>query len=203
VIPKAIEFLRSAGYTTEADLAQQNLLPMLEGVTFNDVWGDADMAGGSVLDYYDPDSDTDFGYGCVLDGFIFAPYKNCTNTRFPGTAFEILGWDRHPLAGYGNAAEHAQFRYDYGKRIYLGTWGADVRDLMAGWVIDTIGGQDDPFDGRWASGSSGIDNATSPGGTQSRFGTGKTPALALQDLFQNYTNAELFCPFQFDGLFET
>ncbi len=181
VIPKAIALLRTNGLQAEADLAQKYLLPMLEGVTFNDVWGDADLAGGSVLDYYDPDSSApNHGYGCVLDGFVFAPYKNCT------TDFKT-----HPLYGYGNAAEHAQFRYDYGKRIYLGNWGADPRDKMAGWVSDTLLGQDDPFDGRWASGAS-IDNATSPGGQQSRFGNGQTPAMALQDLFLNHTNFEVF-----------
>src|SRR6266849_4633024 len=44
VIPKAIELLRTDGFQDEADLAQKYLLPMLEGVTFNDVWGDADIA---------------------------------------------------------------------------------------------------------------------------------------------------------------
>jgi len=194
VIPKAIELLRTDGLSAEADLAQKYLLPMLEGVTFNDVWGDADLAGGSVLDYYDPDSSTDFGYGCVLDGFVFAPYKNCTNTRIfqeNSQTHTILGFDLHPFYGYANAAEHAQFRYDYGKRIYLNHWGDDPRDKMAGWVIDTIGGQDDPFDGRWASGATNIDNATAPDGTQSRFGTNHTPAQALQDLFDNYTHTEV------------
>src|SRR5437870_7051629 len=50
IIGKAIELLRHDGYRQEADQAQRHLLPMLEGVTFNDVWGDADLAGGSVLD---------------------------------------------------------------------------------------------------------------------------------------------------------
>jgi hypothetical protein len=39
VIPKAIELLRTDGFQSEADLADKYLLPMLEGVTFNDVWG--------------------------------------------------------------------------------------------------------------------------------------------------------------------
>ncbi len=39
VIPKAIDLLRTDGLQSEADLAQKYLLPMLEGVTFNDVWG--------------------------------------------------------------------------------------------------------------------------------------------------------------------
>ncbi len=206
VIPKAIDLLRTDGFGIEADLAQMYLLPMEEGVTFNDVWGDADMAGGSVLDYYDPDSSTDFGYGCVLDGFVFAPYKNCTNTytiQQNGNFFTVVGFATHPLYGYQNAAEHAQFRYDYGKRIYLGNWGTDPRDLMAGWVIDTVGGQDDPFDGRWASGATGIDNATAPDGTQSRFGSGKRPVDALQDLFDNHTNIEILFPNQSDDTFST
>ena len=200
VILKAIGLLQTDGFTSEAKLAQKYLLPMLEGVTFNDVWGDADIAGGSVLDYYVPDSPgANYGYGCVNALAFFAPYKNCTNTRtilVNGTPVTIIGFDRHPLYGYGNAAEHAQFRYDYGERIYLGHWGDDPRDQMAGWVIDTLGGQDDPFDGRWASGMVGIDTATAPDGTQSRFGSGKTPAAALQDLFDNYTNTEVVNPDQ-------
>ena len=108
-IPKAIDLIRADGYVTEADLAQKYLLPMLEGVTFNDVWGDADIAGASVLDYYIPDKpDQNFVFGCVLNNFFFAPYKNCTNTRTPA----LVGFDTHPFYGYGNAAEHAQFRYD-------------------------------------------------------------------------------------------
>src|SRR5215813_1588812 len=65
VIPKAIGVLRKDGFESEAKLAEQYLLPMLEGVTFNDVWGDADIAGASVLDYYVPNKpDQDYGYGC-------------------------------------------------------------------------------------------------------------------------------------------
>src|SRR5947207_2683616 len=61
IISKAIDLLRHDGYQQEADEAQRNILPMFEGVTFNDVWGDADLAGGSVLDYYIPDSpDTNY-----------------------------------------------------------------------------------------------------------------------------------------------
>jgi len=198
VIPKAIELLHTDGFQSEARLARKYLLPMLEGVTFNDVWGDADMAGASVLDYYVPDApEQDYGYGCVLGNLRFAPYKNCTNTHTVqqgGSSFTVVGFDTHPFYGYGNAAEHAQFRYDYAKRIYLGHWGDDPRDMMGGWVIDKIIGQDDPFDGRWASGSSGIANATAPDGTQSRFGTGQTPAAALLDLFQNYTNTQVVFP---------
>src|SRR5262249_9634436 len=145
-ILKAIEFLRSNGYESEANLAQKHLLPMEEGVTFNDVWGDADLAGGSVLDYYCPDRpDQDYGYGSA-----FAAYKNSTQD-FAG----------HPFYGYGNAAEEAQFRYDYARRIYLGHWGDDPRDKMGGWVIDTTFGQDDPMDGRWASGTNDINIARS------------------------------------------
>ena len=206
VIPKAIEFLRAKGFTSEADLARRYLLPMLEGVTFNDVWGDADLAGASVLDYYSPGAaNTGYGFGCALDDAFFAPYKNCTNTyqvlQSNGTYLTIVGFSTHPLYGYGNAAEHAQFRYDYGKRIYLGHWGEDPHDKMAGWVIDTLFGQNDPFDGRWASGTDGIDNATSPGGQQSRFGTGQTPAMAMQDLFQNHTVPHYFCRNTLDPLF--
>src|SRR5262249_39062504 len=152
-IERAIDLLRRDGFQSEADLAEQYKLPMLEGVTFNDVWGDADMAGSSVLDYYIPDSPgTDFGYGCVLPGSGFAPYAHCTNTLpfFPG-------FDTQPFYSYGNAAEQAQFRFTYAKRIYAGRWGDDPRDKMAGWVIDKISGQEDPFDGRWASGMDGID----------------------------------------------
>jgi hypothetical protein len=84
-IPKAIELLRKDGFVSEANLAQKHVLPMLEGVTFNDVRGDADMAGASVLDYDIPDSpQTNSGYGCVLNGFGHTPCKNCTNSfSFP------------------------------------------------------------------------------------------------------------------------
>jgi len=187
VIVKAISLLRTDGYGTEADVAQKYLLPMLEGVTFNDVWGDADLAGGSILDYYVPDSSDDFSYGCagaVLD--IFA-YKNCTDS-----------FKSHSFYLYGNAAEEAQYRYDYARRVYLGLWGdgTDPRDTMAGWVIDTFLGQDDPQDGRWASGASAIDAATAPDGTQSRFGTGQTPAMALLDLLQNNSSSQVVFPAQ-------
>jgi hypothetical protein len=70
--------------------------------------------------------------------------------------------------------------------------------MQGGWVIDNIGiigpGQDDFFNGRWAEGMVGIDTATSPGGTQSRFGTNETPANAMLDLFQNHPNVETVLP---------
>ena len=180
-IPKAIELLRTDGFQTEANLAQKYLLPMLEGVTFNDVWGDADIAGASVLDYYIPDSpDTAYGFGCALEGFNFVPYSNCT-----------ASFKSHPLYGYENAAEHAQFRYDYAKRIYLQQWGdgTDRRDVMAGWVVDTFDGQDDPQDGRWAEGADQID-------AQTRFGTDQTPASALLDLLTYNTHSQVVFPDQ-------
>src|SRR3954469_18131824 len=63
-IVKAINLLRHDGYTQEAYLAEKYLLPMLEGVTFNDVWGDADLAGSSILDYYVPNATNDnYGFG--------------------------------------------------------------------------------------------------------------------------------------------
>jgi hypothetical protein len=204
VILKAIDLIRRDGYTSEADLAQKYLLPMEEGVTFNDVWGDADLAGASVLDYFIPDSpQTGFGYGCALDGFAYAPYKNCTNTYtvlFDGQPITVPGFDTHPFYGYGNAAEHAQYRYDYAERIYLGQWGRDFRDLTGGWVIDDLGivgpGQDDPFNGRWARGANGIQDAVCPDGTTSDFGT--RPDLALDDLFLHHSRAAVLFPEQAD-----
>jgi hypothetical protein len=204
VISKALDLIQRDGYLSEAALAKKYLLPMYEGVTFNDVWGDADLAGASVLDYYIPDSpQTDYGYGCALDGFAYAPYKNCTNSYtavIDNQSIFFVGFDQHPFYGYGNAAEHAQFRYDYARRIYAGAWGADVRDLMGGWVIDNLGvvgpGQDDPFDGRWARGACGIHHATSPDGTQSRFGV--PPADALGDLFLNHTKVDVMFPTETD-----
>src|SRR5882757_2085543 len=68
-IEKAIELLETDGFQPEAALARKYRLPMFEGVTFNDVWGDADMAGGSVLDYWVPDpegTDTNHGFGCAV-----------------------------------------------------------------------------------------------------------------------------------------
>jgi hypothetical protein len=207
VISKALDLIQKDGYASEANLARKYLLPMYEGVTFNDVWGDADIAGASVLDYYIPDSpETNFGYGCALDGFAYAPYKNCTNSvNLGGGIVSYLGFDQHPFYGYGNAAEHAQFRYDYAERIYLGHWGDDDRDRMGGWVIDDLGvigpGQDDPFNGRWASGASGIHDATAPDGTQSRFGV--LPAEALSDLFLNHTHVDVMFPAQTDEALST
>ena len=183
-IVQAIELLRTDGFETEANLAQKHLLPMLEGVTFNDVWGDADLAGGSVLDYYVPDPEgtgTHNGFGCAATFGIFA-YKNCTES------FAL-----HPFYGYGNAAEHAQFRYDYAKRIYLGHWGDDPRDKMAGWVVDRSyasgGGQEDPQNGRWAEGTAQID-------AQTRFGARQTPASALLDLLTWHTRSQVVFPDQ-------
>jgi hypothetical protein len=204
VITKALELIRRDGYETEANLAGKYLLPMYEGVTFNDVWGDADLAGASVLDYFIPDSpQTNYGYGCALDGFAYAPYKNCTNSF--SVPFVNIGFDTHPFYGYGNAAEHAQFRYDYARRIYLGHWGDDARDTMGGWVIDNIGvigpGQDDPFNGRWASGASGIHDTICPDGTQSHFGA--PPADALADLFLNHTNVDVVFSGQTDETLST
>src|SRR5712671_678583 len=54
-IARAIYLIEKDGFATEAAVARKYLLPMLEGVTYNDVWGDADLAGGSILDYYVPD----------------------------------------------------------------------------------------------------------------------------------------------------
>ena len=194
-IPKAIKLLSDDGYTSEAALAQKYLLPMLEGVTFNDVWGDADLGGGSILDYYVPGHpETGYGFGCAAGG-AYAPYKNCTNTftvtpEF-GPPYTVVGFDTFPFYGYGNAAEEAQYRYDFGTRIYLGQWSQDPHAHQAGWVIDNFGitgpGQDDPFNGRWADGKDGIDNARSPTGKQSRFGDGIRPIDALEDLYFKYS----------------
>ena len=61
---KAAELLRTDGYYDEAFLAQRYMLPMLLGNTWNDVWGDADLAGASVLDYYCPDKPgQNYGFG--------------------------------------------------------------------------------------------------------------------------------------------
>jgi hypothetical protein len=180
IIAKAIDLLRHDGYVQEADEAQKNLLPMLEGVTYNDVWGDADLAGGSVLDYYIPDKpEQNFGYGCALDFPLhaFAPYKNCTQD-----------FKNHEFYGYGNAAEHAQFRYDYALRIANGHWGDDRRDMMAGWVNDTFFGQDDPMDGRYATTVDGIDHP------HHTWGDGQTAASVFFDMRFNFSNFEIVNP---------
>jgi hypothetical protein len=173
IISKAIDLLRLDGYGQQADIAEKYLLPMLLGVTFNDVWGDADLAGASILDYYVPQAPNDnFGFGAGFlswDSFSLSPYKNNT-----------ASFKSSPFYGYENAAEHAQFRYDYAKRIYRGHHGDDFRDKMAGWVVDTVLGQDDPQDGKYAVGSDQIN-------AQKRFGAGQTPASALLDLLQNHT----------------
>ncbi len=188
IIVKAIDLLRHDGYIQEADAAQKHLLPMLEGVTFNDVWGDADLAGGSVLDYYIPDNpDENYGYGHVLSFPLhaFAPYKNSTHS-----------FKTHPLYGYENAAEHAQFRYDYAVRIANGHWGDDSHDFMAGWVNDTLLGQDDPQDGRYASGA-GIDTANHT------WGNGQTAATAFLDMLQNHSFSQVVFPDQTEDALST
>lgn len=170
IIDRAIALLDRDGYHEEAAEARRYLLPMLEGVTFNDVWGDADLAGASVLDYYVPDAPAgeNFGFGSALFS-----YKNST-------------WDfqNHPFYGYGNAAEEAQFRYDYAKRIFAGDWGHDPHDEMAGWVIDRVYQQEDPLDGDWRSGKAQLD-------ALERFGHGQTPHTALLDLLQSHTNGQI------------
>src|SRR5207249_128708 len=104
----------------------------------------------------------------------FAPYKNCTH------AFQT-----HDFYGYGNAAEHAQFRYDYALRIANGHWGDDPRDMMAGWVNDTTFGQDDPFDGRWASGTDAIDHP------HHTWGDGQTASSDFFDMRFNYSRSQI------------
>ena len=178
MIEKAINLLRHDGYIQEANTAQQHELSMLEGVTFNDVWGDADLAGASVLDYYIPDSPPDYGYGCVDLAINFAPYKNCTSQ-----------FSSHPFYGYGNAAEEAEFRYEYAVRIANGYWGTDPRDFMAGWVNDTLFGQDDPMDGRYASGS-GIDTV------HHTWGDGQTAYSDFFDMYFNYDATQEVFPGQ-------
>ena len=156
IIVKAVDLIGRDGYSQEAAVAEKYLLPMLEGVTFNDVWGDADLAGGSILDYYIPGSpETDFGFGCAGVFGIFA-YKDCTKAVLPG----FPDFQSNGFYGYANAAEEAQYRYDYAKRIYLdyatsnfdGQWASDSRDQSAGWVVDTLNSQDDPMNGDWGTG---------------------------------------------------
>ena len=189
IIVKAVDLIRHDGYTQEADVAQKYLLPMMEGVTYNDVWGDADLAGGSILDYYIPGSpDTNFGYGCAVILGIFA-YKNCTED------FQSNGF-----YGYGNAADEAQYRYDYAKRIVLGNWGTDSRDRSAGWVTDTLLGQDDPMDDNWGTGTTQIDSG---GYSGTSFGSGQTPASSMLYLLQHGTNAQVVFADQSDPALST
>jgi hypothetical protein len=189
IIVKAVDLIRHDGYSQEADVAQKYLLPMMEGVTYNDVWGDADLAGGSILDYYIPGSPgTNFGYGCAGILGIFA-YKNCTQD------FQSNGF-----YGYGNAADEAQYRYDYAKRIVLGNWGADSRDRSAAWVTDTLFGQDDPMDGNWGTDTAQIDAG---GYSGTSFGSGQTPASSMLYLLQHGTNAQVVFPAQSDPALST
>jgi hypothetical protein len=172
MIVKAIDLLRRDGFIKEAAEAQHHLLPMLEGVTFNDVWGDADLAGASVLDYYVPYNDEeDYGFGSA-----FASYAHSTQ--------EYHG---HPFYRFGNSAEYAQYHYGFAVRIMHGFWGTDARDRMGGWVIDNDFGQDDPIDGKYASDAAELDAVT-------QFGAGQTPASALTDLLTYHTNSYLLFP---------
>src|SRR5262249_8706951 len=139
------------------------------------------------------------------------PYKNCTNTFTVtpqnGPPYTVVGFDTHPFYGYGNAAEEAQYRYDFATRIYLGHWNDDPHAHDAGWVIDNLGivgrGQDDPFNGRWARNQPGIDNATSPDGQRSRFGAGMRPIDALEDLFFNHTMTQVLITGESDDALST
>jgi hypothetical protein len=175
-ILQAVALLKHDGFVSEYEIAHKYMLPMLLGATYNDVWGDADLGGGSVLDYYCPDRpDQNYGYGRDEFGL----YQNSTEQ-----------FAAHPLFRYGNAAEHAQFRYGYAVRTYLGFWGTDARDYMAGWVVDRVGGQDDPITGlpghpaRWANGAAAIN-------AQPRFGGGHSPREVLLDLKNNYSDRQV------------
>ena len=172
IIVRAIDLLRRDGYLQEAQEAQHHLLPMLEGVTFNDVWGDADIAGASVLDYYVPYNDEeDYGFGSA-----FASYAHSTQ-EFHDSPFYL----------FGNSAEYAEYHYDFAVRIMNGGWGADARDKMGGWVIDNDFGQDDPIDGKYATDTAQLDAIT-------QFGAGQTPSSALEDLLTHHTNSYLLFP---------
>ena len=125
-IVKAIGLLRHDGYVQEADIAQKYLLPMLEGVTFNDVWGDADIAGASILDYYVPNAtDSNFGFGAgFLSWDIFSPnpYKNSTQS-FKDAPLSTATRTRPRKRNIATTTP---------KRIYLHHWSDDQRDSMAG-----------------------------------------------------------------------
>ena len=108
---------------------------------------------------------------------------------------DTQSYQSHPFYAYGNAAEHSHNRYDYAKRIFLGHWGDDSRDRMAGWVVDTLFGQNDPQDGNWATDST-IDS-------QTVFGSRQTASTALADLFVNHTTATVMFPSQTDPLLST
>lgn len=174
-IIKAIELLNNDGHFYVAKIADKYLLPMLEGVTFCDVWGDKDYDGSQILHYYCPDRpDQNYGYGKTP---LYQPFKNAT-------------WDyvKHPFYGYENAATYAQNRYEAAKRAYLGKWGSNPQDYMAGWVVDKIAGQDDPISGRWANDTADIDNK------KHRFGSGQTPKTAISDLLNNHTQSQTVFP---------
>ena len=174
MIEKAIELLQRDGYLQEADQARHYLLPMLEGVTFNDVWGDADLAGASVLDYYVPDNaEENYGFGSA-----FAAYKHSTED-----------FQAHQFYRFGNAAEYADYHYGFAVRIAHGFWGTDARDRMGGWVVDKVIGQDDPIDERWSLDTAGLDAATG-------FGDGQHPASALNDLLTYHTRSQVVFPDQ-------
>jgi hypothetical protein len=172
LVLKAVDLLRLDGHTHHANIASRYLLPMLEGVTFCDVWGDPDYDGTQLLHYYCPSRpDQNYGYGSAHPVF-----KNST-----------MQYQAHPFYGYGNAAEYAQNRYDAAVRAYRGSWGTGPRDHMAGWVVDEIDGQQDPIGGKWANGASAI-NALK------RFGHRQTPRSALMDLWQNHSSSQLIFP---------
>lgn len=165
-IIKAIDLLAKDGYSYKAQMAKKYLLPMVEGVMFIDEWGAPDYDGSAILHYYVPDRpDLNYGFGSA-----FAAYSNPTSK-----------YGKHPFYGYENAADYSQNRYDAAKRAYLSQWGSNTQDNMAGWVVDSWNGQDDPIDGKWANSAADID-------AQTTFGKGQTPQTALWDLFNNNTD---------------
>ena len=58
---------------------------------------------------------------------------------------------------------------------------------MAGWVVDTTGGQNDPNDGNWAHGADVINGLKC-------FGNGQTPSSALWDLRNNFSQSQMVFP---------
>jgi hypothetical protein len=172
---KAIDLLKKDGYGRYAEIAEQYLLPMLEGVTFCDSWGSSGHDGSQLLHYYCPGRpDQDYGYGSVpLNMFFTHPTGD---------------YAKHPFYGYANSASYAENRFNAAKRAYLHKWGQDPQDQMAGWVDKNIylAGENGPLDGKYLVFPHEINKI--------RFGRGWTPHTALLELFRHYTDSEPVFP---------
>jgi len=127
---KAIDLLRDGSYM-HAEVARHYLLPMMLGTRGMTPGATVTTPGHRFWTITNP---------IRRRRMVKATVARTLSIRTVRKQSEML-----PFYGYSNAAQHAQFRYDYAKRILGGHWGADPRDTMAGWVVDTVAAQTIPM----------------------------------------------------------